>query len=113
MGHLLKIKSVDSRVNVNILAATSVPFTLSTAQVPNLALTHKKRITVNTSTVTPNVTHPFQRPSLDFSERYSENFGNFLGRLTFSWASTFLYVCKTLVGVYGYCVLRIFPEERH
>ncbi len=46
MGHLLKIKSVDSRVNVNILASTSVPFTLSTVQVPNLALTHKKRITV-------------------------------------------------------------------
>jgi hypothetical protein len=46
MGHLLKIKCVDSRVNVNILASTSVPFTLSTAQVPNLALTHTKWITV-------------------------------------------------------------------
>jgi hypothetical protein len=29
-----------------ILASTSVPFTLTTVQVPNLALTHKKRITV-------------------------------------------------------------------
>jgi hypothetical protein len=46
MGHLLKIKCVDSRVNVHILAATSVQFTLSTVQVPNLALTHTKRITV-------------------------------------------------------------------
>ncbi len=46
MGHLLKIKCVDSRVNVHILASTSVPFTLTTVQVPNLALTHKKRITV-------------------------------------------------------------------
>ncbi len=46
MGHLLKIKCVDSRVNVHILASTSVPFTLSTVQVPNLALTHTKRITV-------------------------------------------------------------------
>ncbi len=46
MGHLLKIKCVDSRVNVHILGATSVPFTLSTVQVPNLALTHAKRITV-------------------------------------------------------------------
>jgi hypothetical protein len=46
MGHLLKIKCVDSRVNVRTLASTSVPFTLSTVQVPNLALTHKKRITV-------------------------------------------------------------------
>ncbi len=33
-------------MNVNILASTSVPFTLTTVQVPNLALTHTKRITV-------------------------------------------------------------------
>jgi hypothetical protein len=31
---------------VNILASTSVPFILTTVQVPNLALTHKKWITV-------------------------------------------------------------------
>ncbi len=47
MGHLLKIKCVDSRVNVHILASTSVPFTLTTVQVQNLAITHKKRITVH------------------------------------------------------------------
>jgi hypothetical protein len=46
MGHLLKTKCVDSRVNVHILASTSVPITLTTVQVPNLALTPKKRITV-------------------------------------------------------------------
>jgi hypothetical protein len=46
MGHLLKIKCVDSRVNEHILASKSVPFTLTTVQVPNLALIHKKRITV-------------------------------------------------------------------
>ncbi len=46
MGHLLKIKSVDSRMKMHILAAKNVPFKLSTVQVPNLALTHKKRITV-------------------------------------------------------------------
>jgi hypothetical protein len=45
MGHLLKIKSVDSRVNVHILASTSVPFTVTTVQA-NLALTNTKRITV-------------------------------------------------------------------
>jgi hypothetical protein len=45
MGHLLKTKCVDSRVNVIILASTSVPFTLTTVQGPNLALTHTKRIT--------------------------------------------------------------------
>jgi hypothetical protein len=47
MVYLLKIKCVDSRVNVqHILASTSVPFTLMAVQVPNLALTHTKRITV-------------------------------------------------------------------
>jgi hypothetical protein len=46
MRHLLKIKCVDSRVNVHILASTNVTFTLTTVQVTNLALTHTKRITV-------------------------------------------------------------------
>jgi hypothetical protein len=46
MVHKLKIKCVDSRVNVHNLSSTDVPFTLTTVQVPNLALTHKKRITV-------------------------------------------------------------------
>ncbi len=42
----MKIKCVDSRVKVNISASTSVPFTHTTVQVPNLALTHTKWITV-------------------------------------------------------------------
>jgi hypothetical protein len=42
MEHLLKIKCVDSRMNVHILASASVTFTLTTVQVPILALTHKK-----------------------------------------------------------------------
>jgi hypothetical protein len=42
----LKIKCVDSRVNVQILTSASVTFTLTTVQVPILALTHTKRITV-------------------------------------------------------------------
>jgi hypothetical protein len=46
MGHLLKIKCVDSKVNVHSLASKNVPFTLTTVQVPNLAQTHTKRITV-------------------------------------------------------------------
>ncbi len=46
MGNLLKIKCIDARVNVHDLALTSVPFTLTTVQVANLALTHTKRITV-------------------------------------------------------------------
>jgi hypothetical protein len=50
MGHLLKIKCVDSRVNVHILASTCVPFTLTSMQVPNLALTDMKGITVYHST---------------------------------------------------------------
>jgi len=46
MVHLLEIKCVDSRVNVKIIASTSVQFTPTTVQVPNLAPTHTKRITV-------------------------------------------------------------------
>jgi hypothetical protein len=52
MGHLLKIKCIDSRENVHILASTSVPFTLTTVQVPNLALTLTKWITVYKSDLT-------------------------------------------------------------
>jgi hypothetical protein len=46
MGHLLKIKCVDSKANVHIIASTSVSFTLITVHVPNLALVETKRITV-------------------------------------------------------------------
>jgi hypothetical protein len=42
----LKIKCVDSRVNVHVLDSTSVLIILRTVQVPNIALTHTKRITV-------------------------------------------------------------------
>ncbi len=52
MGHLLKIKCVDSRVNTHIFASTSVPFTLTTVQVPNLTLTLTKRITVHNESET-------------------------------------------------------------
>jgi hypothetical protein len=46
MGHLLNLKCAQIRFNLRILSSTSVPFTLATVQVPNLALTHMKRITV-------------------------------------------------------------------
>jgi hypothetical protein len=46
MGHLLKLKCAHSPLNLRILSPTNVPFTLTTLQVPNLALTHTKRITV-------------------------------------------------------------------
>ncbi len=46
-GHLLKRKCSHSPLNLRILSSTSVPFTLTTVQVLNLALTHKKRITVH------------------------------------------------------------------
>ncbi len=44
-----KIKCAHSPLNLRILSSTSVPFTLTTVQVPNLSLTHKKRITVYSS----------------------------------------------------------------
>jgi hypothetical protein len=54
MGQLLKIKGVDSRLNVNFLDSTSVQFTPTTVQVPNLTLTHTKRMPVHT------VTRPYE-----------------------------------------------------
>jgi hypothetical protein len=47
MGHLMTIKFVDSRVNVNILASSKVLFTPRMVQVPNLTLTHTERIKVH------------------------------------------------------------------
>jgi hypothetical protein len=47
MGHLLKLKCAHSPLNPRILSSTSVPFTLTMVQVPNLALTHTKQITVH------------------------------------------------------------------
>ncbi len=46
MGHLLQLKCGHSPLNQRILSSTSVPFTFTTVQVPNLALTHTKRFTV-------------------------------------------------------------------
>jgi hypothetical protein len=40
MGHLLKLKCAYSLLNLRILSSTSLPFTLTTVQVPNIALTH-------------------------------------------------------------------------
>jgi hypothetical protein len=57
----LKIKCLDSRVNVHILASTSVPFTLTTVQVPNLALTHTKRITVYVTQVEKTFTAAYKK----------------------------------------------------
>ncbi len=42
----MRKKCIQSRVNVYILASTSVLFTLTTVHVLNLALTDTKRITV-------------------------------------------------------------------
>ncbi len=39
MGHLLKLKCLHSRLNVNILASTSISFRHTTVRVPNVALT--------------------------------------------------------------------------
>ncbi len=46
-GNLLKLKCAHSPLILRILSSTSVPFTLTTMQVLNLALTHTKRIAVH------------------------------------------------------------------
>ncbi len=45
-GHFLRLKCAHSPLILRILSSRSAPFTLMTVQVPNLALTHTKRITV-------------------------------------------------------------------
>jgi hypothetical protein len=45
MGHLLKLNCAHSPMNVRILSST-IPFSLTMVQLPNLALSHKKRIIV-------------------------------------------------------------------
>jgi hypothetical protein len=46
MGHLLNLKCAHSPLNLRILSSKCVPVTLTTVQVPNVALTQTKRITV-------------------------------------------------------------------
>jgi hypothetical protein len=65
MGHLLKIECLDSRVNMHISSSTRDPFTLPTVQVSNLALTHTKRITVQSiKSVKHNATKSVNRSIL-------------------------------------------------
>jgi hypothetical protein len=54
MGHSLKLQCSHSPLNLRILTSTCVPFTPTTVQVPNLALTRTKRITVRRLTGTGN-----------------------------------------------------------
>ncbi len=48
LGYLvkLKLKMCTFTLNLRILSSISAPFTLTTVQVPNFAITHTKRITV-------------------------------------------------------------------
>jgi hypothetical protein len=50
-GTLVEDKMRRFGVNVHLLDPTSVPFTLTKVQVPNLALTHILRITVHVEAV--------------------------------------------------------------
>ncbi len=54
MGHFLKLRCAHSPLNLRILSSTSVPFTLTTVQVPNLALIHTKWITVQYLAICPS-----------------------------------------------------------
>jgi hypothetical protein len=93
MGHVLKIKCVDSRVNVHILSSTSVPFTFTTVQVPNLALKHTKRITV-------------QR-ALNIFSTYS---GCFAVAVKFSKFLAYTRVCAKKYFLRAECAQKIFLE---
>ncbi len=69
----MKIKCVDSRVNVNIFASTSVPFILTTVQVPNLELTHKKWITVYIGENRPTAEKQRQKLTNGRAEKLEKN----------------------------------------
>jgi hypothetical protein len=43
----MHVHTAHSPLNLHILSSTSVPFTLTMMQVPNLALTHTNQITVH------------------------------------------------------------------
>jgi hypothetical protein len=55
LGHLLKLKCAHLPLNLRILSSISVPFTIPTVQVPNIALTHTKWITVHLVRVCKNI----------------------------------------------------------
>jgi hypothetical protein len=46
MGYLLRTKCAHATLNLRILSSTSVPFTLTTVQMPNLDLIETRRIAV-------------------------------------------------------------------
>jgi hypothetical protein len=48
VGRLLKRECSHSPLSLRILSSTGVPFVLAAVRVLNLALTHKRRITVHT-----------------------------------------------------------------
>jgi hypothetical protein len=69
-GTLVEDKTrIDSSVNVHSLASTSVPFALRTMQVPNLALTHTKLITMYQRTVQCTYTWPTKSLALGLCGR--------------------------------------------
>ncbi len=64
MGHLLKLKCAHSPLNLRILSSKSVPFTLTTVQVPHLALTNTKRITMWAVGWKTGCSNPFHQHTL-------------------------------------------------
>ncbi len=74
-GHLLKLECTHSPLNLRILSLTSFPFTLTTVQVPNLALTHTKQIQCRYRKRKWNFTLPISEQELYFSH-LSDNIFN-------------------------------------
>jgi hypothetical protein len=76
MGHLLKRKCSHSPLNLRILSSTSVPFTLTTMQVLNLALTHKKRITVQCGVLVRSSIYDIMFDLLDMHSSFLDGGGS-------------------------------------
>jgi hypothetical protein len=105
MEHLLKKKCVVSRVNVHILTSTSVLFTLTVMQLPNLKLTHEKRITVCAQSYTNGVLTKLDHPSKNGKNKYDIkwNFSFILYGIVMSRAAVFFLPIALKFPVLGLC----------
>ncbi len=94
---LIEDKCVESRMNVHILASKNVPFTLTTVQVPNLALTHK--ITVQ---VLYLFIHIYSISTTNFSVKRQKHFWT-------SGAHQYMFDVGELRTVFGYQKVLFLP----
>ncbi len=82
MGHSLKLKCAHSPLNLSILSPTSVPFSLTTLQMPNLALVETKLITVHNahSCVCERFIYSHDRSAYSAARKYVDRSWEYIDR---------------------------------